>query len=452
MLTNATGGFTISGDGDANTHTNGAGGTFTNMTNHAFLIRTANNIVLNDLQINNTDNHALDGQVVNNLTLDNVDIVLAGDADNEHALNFKDGTGANLTGTVLIDNSTFTTFAENGLYLENFSGNVNLTVQNSLFNEGDEHTYCSGIGCGGHGLLLRADGTGTMTVVVDNVTFDDMTQVGIDAAREGTTNLNVTVRNSFFDPTPYAGNLDDTDNGVRLFGISGGSGNTLTFLIENNVFGDTADGDDTDGDDFQGTGGIVLVRGGGPNTTLQGIIRNNTVADSRASNGIAIESNGANAGSSTTRVRAEGNIIRNHFNHGINVLGNSSLNSSDNHLHDVALMNNSFTTGPSGSGVHAMNVSFGDYNRGCMRVTGNFGATPGTPPALGTSTSRIRFRHTSTPGQGQIQMESLTPFTAGNDGSASAALSADNNGTTPISFSTTNSVTPANCSADTYTP
>ncbi|MCU0496013.1 MAG: Ig-like domain-containing protein [Anaerolineae bacterium] len=446
-LTSNTGSFTITGDGTA-ANVDGAGGTITNTTTHAFNLNTITNLTINDLQINNVDNHGISGQAVNGLTIDNLDMVLAGDADNEHAMNFKDGAGANLVGTVLITDSTFTTFAENGMYLENFSGTLNMTIQNTLFNETDAHTYCGGFGCDSHGLLIRADGNANMTIMVDNVTFDDMTQVGIDAARENTATLNITVQNSLFDPTPYTGtSINDTDNALRFFGISGSSG-TFTFLIQNNVMGDTADGDDTDGDDFRGTAGIILVRGGGPGTTLVGRILNNTVTDSRLSNGIAVESNGALAGTSTTRVRVENNVIRNHFNHGINVLANSSISASDNHLLDVALMNNSLATGPSGSGVFPINMSGGDYNRICGRITGNYGVTPGTPPVLGTAVNRMRIRHVSTPGQGQIQLETLTPFTAGNDGSASAAVSADNNGATPISFTTSNAVTPANCTAD----
>lgn len=364
--------FTVQGTGT----TDGSGGTFQTMTNNAFDLFNTRNLVLNNLDINTTGSHAFIGRQVTNLTLENVNVTLAGDANDEHAMLFRDPdnviqTDAFLTGTVMINNSSFSQMAENAIDIENFRGTLNLTIQNTLFSNNISRNLCVPPApdlprsCEGSAIQLRADAnvTGqppTMTVLVQNNVFNDIDQDGVDAGAEGNNGavMNMTIQNndfnSFLSPlSPPEQYVKGGDNAVTLHTSSGNG--TLNFKVLANTM-----------DNYLGSGGgAIRIEGGGTNSNLTGEVgaagQPNTITTVREAMGMQILADGTDTYNMFLRVA--NNTFTGTDRSGIYVVANSGVPSS---LLDIALLNNTVNT-PTNVGV--------GYEAGAAFLVGEFGFT-----------------------------------------------------------------------------
>jgi len=239
-LVNNTGSFTISGDGDATLHTDGAGGTLSGFTQTAFNFNTVTNITLNDLQINNVDNDALFGTGVVNMTLDNVDVSDVGDASGDYVMDFLGG-GRALTGTVTLDNVYFTNMSADAMRIYNTSGTLGLNISNSEFEDNISKNACSGVNCSGNGVYYYGDGTSDATININNTTFDRIDLSGIFATATGASaaRLTLNVIGNTFDGQAYVGGSDD--NSDRAVFIPQSTGNSsVTTRIEGNTINNHA--------------------------------------------------------------------------------------------------------------------------------------------------------------------------------------------------------------------
>jgi hypothetical protein len=366
-LNNNTGSFTITGDGTA-ANVDGAGGTFTTIMQDAFDMTTAQNITLNDMTINVVGGHAFTGTGVTNLTVDNVDISTIGNADNEHVFNFKDGVGGNLTGTVSITDSLFSNFTENGMYVENFSGSLNLTVSNVEFENNITTTACAG-NCDGMGILLRADGTASMTVLINSVTFDRIDGIGVSANPEGNSGafMDIDITNSTFTANTYGG-TSNTNNGEIAISLRNAQGNsTLKFNVFNNVVNNY-------------TGelaiGVIEVEAGDFADT-SGFINANTVHGAPEGNAIGLFADGDDTapGSGVTNFDLIVSVTNNTVNGplwGTALISNNNAaisgSSANTHL---TVTDNQFNAVPIASARRPITVNVRDYNNACVKITGN---------------------------------------------------------------------------------
>ncbi len=443
-LTSNTGSFTITGDTAGST--DGAGGSISNITQNAFDLLNVTNITLNDLQVTNTGDHAFVGTGVNGLALDNVDVVNAGDSDNDSALYFAAGFADNLYGTVTIANSSFSQFSENGLYIANaLSQTLNLTITASSFTDNITPDECGGVSCSGKGLLIRQSGTTITTVNIDGATFNDIDEAAIDAAIDGASapRLNFYVRNSTFDPKAFAyGDFETAEAGIRLR-VSSGNG-IVDFDIVNNQF-------------VQHSGfgeAVIWVEGANAGSNVQGTIINNNINGAPEGSGIVLFPDvgaSSSVASLTMIVRVEGNTVTNQAANAFWVNSNSAAAGSTVNI-DIALINNRFTTTPNDPNIGAfydtVYLEGRANNTACYKVTDNWIA-----PGLGGGFALYMTRT----GLGTIYLEGMSG--TGDVNAQTYLTGAGNNrnetGAGPasvVSVSTGGTITPNNCNAETLLP
>jgi hypothetical protein len=436
VLNSATGGFTISGDGDINTHTDGAGGSFTNIGANAFDLLNASNITVNDLQMTTVGNSAFRGKGVSGLVADNVDIVTAGDASNEHVFNFRQGetSGAQLTGTVTISDSFISNFAHHGVFVENFSGALTLSVLRTEFENNITSDRCSALpssNCGGMGILLRADGTSSMTVVVDTVVFDRVDVGSVDATPEGNSgaSMNITIRNSTFTGQTYvASNFDNSEYAINLQNAQGNG--TLTFDVDGNVF-----------NNYSADGVSVVNLEGGDLTITNGRIRNNTINHAHVGQGIGIFGDGANTGGSgTTNLTLTVAVTNNTVPAGTPIQG-ASLRVSESGTASGSTVNinvtatgNTFSAIPTGS-RRPFEVSITTIANACFNITGN------TIAAGNGGRSSINLGYPIGV-SGSIRLQGMS---GSGDTNAAAYLNANNTNGIAATVGGNNSITSATC-------
>ncbi|HXH02318.1 MAG TPA: cadherin domain-containing protein [Candidatus Competibacteraceae bacterium] len=189
-LTNTSGSFTITGSGSIN-----SGGILQNNSSDAVALNGASNVSLSWMRIQDSGRHGIYGTRVVGFTLSDSIVQGAGDGNDESGLYFADPGNNNLSGNALIRNSMIDQPAEAGLYVHNFSGTLNLTVDNSDF------TNTIGQPFGEDGLRVIADGTSTITLRVYNgSTFSGLESDGIAAFVQGTfgATLNATIDGNTF--------------------------------------------------------------------------------------------------------------------------------------------------------------------------------------------------------------------------------------------------------------
>ncbi len=374
-LSNNTGSFTILGDGDfLNVGTNGAGGTFTNLTDNAFDLNGVANFRATDLTINGTGGHGVTGTGVNGMTIfSNVDMTNIGNANDEHVYNFQQGavSGAQVTGTLNINNSLITNFTETGLYLENFAGALILRFTDNVLTNNITTTACSGGNCDGHGILLRADGTSTITALIENNNFNQIDGIGITANPEGNTNarMDLTINQNTFAANTYAGpsNTNNGEIGISLRNQQGDS--DLYFIVNNNSFIDYS------GEFAQG---IVEVEGG-DFTTTHGTIVNNTFFHAYFGSPIGLNADGAFTGGGATPTNFDFVVAVTNNNvpssvsmsgSALFVLGRGGITGSDANA-QITVTGNTFGASPTALFTRTLMTDFGGFNRGCFNVAGN---------------------------------------------------------------------------------
>lgn len=235
-LTNTSGTFTVTGDGSTGTQGgNDTGGIIQNTTGDGVVLNNANGITLqnmtigdptatpangpdaianiagdgiqvtgtsNGLTLNNvtiarTGDHGVNAANHTNLTVNNSLVLNAGNGQEEHGLNLDEQRGDNF-----VTGSLFDAFNETGIELINASGSVDLTVNNTIFQD-NKATVGN---AGEEAILIEAQGSASIVALITGTAgpttqsiFDDIALQSIDVKSPGTSsNVELTVENSRF--------------------------------------------------------------------------------------------------------------------------------------------------------------------------------------------------------------------------------------------------------------
>ncbi len=391
--------FTILGDGNfIDNHSNGFGGTWTNIGGSAFNIDGARDIRATDLTITGVGNHGVLGRGIINLLFSNVDMSNIGNADNEHVFNLREGevSGAPISGNFEVNNSIIENFTDNGVYLENFAGALNLRWVNNVLRNNLTTTACGGGNCNGNGILLRADGTARINGFIQNSAFERIDGIGVTANPEGNSGarMDLAVVSSAFTAAPYGG-AGNTNNGEIAISLRNAQGNsTLNFrLFSNDIFNYTG----------ELALGVVEIEGG-DFTTTNGVIDTLYIYHAHDGNGLQIFADGANtAGSGTTNFTT--NVSMNDVNvpaatpiFGASILlqNNGAITGSTVNTNYI-VTNSRLLANATGTSRRTLTANVRDFNNACMDIRGNTIAagTGGTQPSVnlsynGSGTVRLR--------------------------------------------------------------
>lgn len=382
--------FTIAGDGNfSSVHTNGAGGTWTNIGGSAFDIDGARDIRATDLTITNVGNHGVLGRGIVNLLFSNVDMSNIGNADNEHVFNLREGevSGAPISGDFEVNNSIIQNFTDNGVYLENFAGTLNFRWTNNVLRNNITTTACGGGNCNGNGMLLRADGTARINALVLNSAFEDIDGIGLSANPEGNSGarMDINVAQSAFTAEPFAG-PSHTNNGETAISLRNAQGNsTMNFrLFSNDVFNYTG----------ELALGVVEIEGG-DFTTTNGVIDVLYIYNAHEGNALQIFADGQN----TANASATTNFAMNVSINGLNVpaptpifgasllLQNNGAIAGSSATGNYTVTNSNLLANATGSARRTLTMNARDFNNVCTDIRNNVIAagTGGTQPSINLS-------------------------------------------------------------------
>jgi hypothetical protein len=387
-LTNNTGGsFTILGDGDfVDTHTNGAGGTWTNIGGSAFNIDGAQDIRVTDLTITGVGNYGVNGRGITNLQFSNVDMSNIGNADNEHVFNLQEGqvSGAPISGNFEVNNSIIQNFTDNGVYVENFAGTLNFRWTENVLRNNITTTACGGGNCNGNGILLRADGTARINAFIQNSAFEDIDGIGLTANPEGNSGarMDIVMVSSNFTAEPYGG-PSNSNNGETAISLRNAQGNgRLNFRLFSN-----------DISNYSGelALGVVEIEGG-DFTTTNGVIDVLFVNDAHFGDAIGVFSDGANTAGGGATTNYNLNLSFNEFNlpagsilygSGFSFSANGAPSGSSANANITLTNSNLLKTPsrPSSRNVDLVLDGTPNFNSTCFNITGNTVAvgSDGTP-------------------------------------------------------------------------
>jgi hypothetical protein len=432
--------FSILGDGNfVATHTDGAGGTWTNIGGSAFNIDGARDIRVTDLTINGVGNHGLNGRGIVNLLFSNVDMSNIGNADNEHVFNLREGevSGAPISGDFEVNNSIIENFTDNGVYLENFAGALNLRWTNNVLRNNITTTACGGGNCNGNGMLLRADGTARINGFIQNSTFERIDGLGVTANPEGNSGarMDLAVVSSAFTAEPYGG-TSNTNNGETAISLRNAQGNsTLNFrLFSNDIRNYTG----------ELALGVVEIEGG-DFTTTNGVIDALYIYHAHEGNGLQIFADGANtAGSGTTNFTT--NVSMNDINvpaltpiFGASILlqNNGAITGSTVNANYI-VTNSRLLANATGTSRRTLTANVRDRNNACMDIRGNTIAagTGGTQPAVNLSYN----------GSGNVRLQGMA---GSGDANAIAYLGANNTLSVAAISGPNNNISSATCTVPT---
>lgn len=440
-LSNNSGSFTIFGDGNfVSSHTNGFGGTFTNLTDNAFDLNNVLDVRANDVTISGTGSHGVTGTGVAGTTIfSNVDFSNIGNADNEHVYNFQQGavSGAQVSGSININNSVIDTFTDTGVYLENFAGALDFSFTNNVLRNNITTTACSGGNCNGDGIFLRADGTSRINAFVLNSTFENIDGIALTANPEGSSGarMDLNVAQNAFTAQLYGG-TSHTNNGETAISLRNAQGNsTMNFrLFSNDIRNYTG----------ELALGVVEVEGG-DFTNTQGVIDVLYIYHANEGNGLQIFADGANSsGIGTT------NFVMNVSMNGINVpvatpilgssivLQNSGALAGSSANANFLLTGNNLLASATGSGRRTVVVAARDANNVCSRIDGNTiaGGTAGALASVDMSYN----------GTGLMRLQGMA---GSGNANAVAYLNANNTLAVSATSATNTNITSATCTAPT---
>jgi len=395
------------------------GGSITTTAESALDMVTARDISLNNVTINGTGSHGIAGTGVNGFSMSGCSLQNAGDGIGEHGLFFGQatlGNEANLTGTAAITNTTINLFRHNGMLVENFTGALNLTLDNVTFS----NNVFGGSGFDGNALQLNADANvfgspPSMTVLVDNCTFDAIDGDGIIATVENANGatMNITIEDSQFI------NGQNGDNAVRL--NVDGNGN-MTYHIRRNTMSNWV-------------GNVISIEEGGPGAVMSGVIDGNTITNSAAGQGIRVLLDPDTATDSFTgTTKISNNVVSGTAFQGIFA---QNRDSTVNATLDVAIMGNTVGA-PTTALVNGMRVTVSDTTTTCARIENNNATGNGGAQGLSIAVSGLAATF-------NIEGVSPSPSTAAQ---AQAYLAGVNVPTTVV-VTAGITFTNVNCSADT---
>jgi hypothetical protein len=263
------------------------------------------------VQVSGSGDDGINGANVNGFALNNSRVASNGNSTSDDGVEM-----TQLSGTVGFDTTTVTASTHNNVTIANTSGNVTATFNGGTYS--DTNLFATS---GGDAILMRNDGTGTMTATVQNATFtnnrDDQFQATAGAASSGT--LNVTVQSNTMTDT-----VGQQGNGITV----NPGGTSLTHLTINN-------------NNIQGSNQAAITvdsPGSAPlpqPSVIHATITNNTIgtagvlrSGSWSGSAIAVNSNGG----ADINTLITGNQVRQYTNpEGITLVqndGNGSLNAT----------------------------------------------------------------------------------------------------------------------------
>lgn len=434
--------FVIMGDLNfVDTHTNGMGGTFTNIVDNAFDITNATTTRVTDLIINGTGSHAVTGTGVNGTTIfSNVDMTNIGNADNEHVFNFREGatSGAQVSGSLDINNSIIENFTDNGVYLENFTGALDFRWTNNVLRNNITTTACSGGNCNGNGILLRADGNARINAFIQNAAFERIDGIAITANPEGNSGarMDILVASSAFTAEPFGG-FGNTNNGETAISLRNAQGNsTLNFRLFSN-----------DIRNYSGELGLGVVEvEGGDFTTTNGVIDQLYIYHAQEGNALQILADGQN----TSNPSATTNVTMNVSMNGVNVpaatpifgasilLQNNGAISGSTVNANYIITNSNLLANATASSRRTITANIRDFNNACMDIRTNTVAagTGGTQPSVVLSYN----------GSGTVRLQGMA---GSGDANAQNYLNANNTLTVGAFSGDLNTITSAICTTPT---
>ena len=292
--TGASGRFTISGNGGAcSTAGNCTGGAIQNTTGEGILLTNTRNVSLTRMFIANTGFHGVSGTGMTDITagaqptfeIRNSILESPGDADNESALYFDTLGVTNITGRLVVADTTIQNFEDVGIHVGNVSGTLTIDVTNVLITNNSDTN-------GEEGIDVAADGTANITLNVTGTrTGNTSTTMFTDLEGGG---INAIVQNSGVLDLNLTGLVDRGTGGPDNFPTppaftfsAEGSASTLTFDITNNAIVD-ASGD-----------GIFIGHEG----SIMGRITDNVISGIATGDGIRIDTDTTSATTSTILIQ-----------------------------------------------------------------------------------------------------------------------------------------------------
>ncbi|WP_353719379.1 Ig-like domain-containing protein [Dyadobacter sp. 676] len=429
ILSNTTGTFQVTGAGT----TPGSGGTIQNIAQRGIELLNATNITLKNINLSNANtvdgitptnqdnsnaNAAVHAFNVNGLTMDRIAIsgTVAQEGinlRNSSNFNFTNGSigssgqtseegciyAINTGGTNSIVNSTFTDPGGRAAYFSNTNTNMALlTVDNSTFQDASNS-----------GLQFFGYGTSDMKLKVQNNSkFLRNSTVGVYVGANENAQMQADIKNSSV----------DVGNGVgRVFDMAAAGSSTLKFNILSNT-----------GNFF---GGIGLNMFAYQNGYLEGNVTGNTLINKTGSSGVSAIVHSAEGVGARGTFLIQNNTLTSVDSPGIAVTTTSTSGAQSN----MNVKNNNITVTDSGSGdiYFGMDMvttgAIGNNSKLCTNVTSNTVSKPAAITAYrtrsGTSTTTILVQGTggtivdvwnnggNTPAGSAVQSGSANPYLFG---------------------------------------
>jgi hypothetical protein len=397
-LSTTTGSFQITGSGT----TAGSGGTIQNISARGIELLSATNITLKNMNLTNAnttdgttptnqDNSAANAAVhassVNGLTMDR--IVISGTVTQEginlrgtNNFNFTNGSvgpsgqtseegciyAINTTGTNTIINSTFTDPGGRAAYFSNTNTNMTLlTIDNSTFQDAS-NMGLEFIGYGSSNMKLK---------VQNNSKFLRNSTVGILASTNNTAVMQADIKDSQVDVGSGVG---------RMFDMAGFGTSTLKFNITNNT------------GNFNGGIGINLFAFS--DAYLEGNVTDNTVLNKAGSSGVSAIVHSAEGASARGTFLIQNNTLTSVDAPGIAVTTSSTTSAQSN----MNVASNNITVTDSGAGDIYFGMDMvttgasGNNSKLCTNMTNNTITKPATIIAYrtrsGTATTTLMVQGT----------------------------------------------------------
>ena len=349
--TGATAGLTVTGTGAAATggtiqHKTGADGNATQGI--GIYLNNTRNASFSWMQLNDFDNFAIRGDVVNNFTLKESKITgVSGTNDvfDEGAIRFgtQSSSTNGLTGVALFEGNTIGGGYENNVTItENSNGVLTVTFQDGI---NPAIIGLNSFTFGDDGILIETQSTSSATIVINGVQFLGASGDNFQSHIGASSTQNVTFTNN----TVHNGHGDVVSGGGGIT-LNGGGTAVTNYHLTYNISGNS----------FRGAkGNVINLIHLGSTVDIKGVIANNIIGvmdgvynDNQAltgsnggGDGIFVgNDHNAIAGTFTHAVRIEGNQIRDIKNGfgGINIRsnGNGSVGSAAITIVEATVKNN----------------------------------------------------------------------------------------------------------------
>ena len=465
--TGTSGGVTITGDGTTTQGGNDSGGILQNTTGDGVVLNNTQNVMLqnmtigdptvgtvdpaygvnniggdgvqatavtgltlNSVTIARTGGHGLNAVSVGgaasltNLTVDDSLILNAGDGQEEHGLNLDELRGDNF-----IRRSVFDGFNETGVEVVNASGTVDLTIDNTTFQD----NKATAGNAGEEAILIEAQGTATIVALVTGDVnlgttqsiFNDLESQSVQGISLGiSSNLQLTVENTRH---LESGSGDAI---IIMNPDNSGSGN---LTVTNNEFSDAT------------FGPFAVLAKNDSSGTLDATIENNTVTNMQLLNVNHDDVGSGGAANGTSRVLVNNNNVAvNSNNIAVDVIATETGPTGTSPDLSLTITNN-VTSQPDFNFTFAAGLRAESNNNARVNLNVSGNSFQGDPTCCGGAGIEVRELGSSVFG--------LQGFAGGTAAAAQTFINGQNTGSTAGSFVTShdNTITSGVATAPTAT-